>query len=1116
MSISTDSHHELSVLHPIYKSRKGETTPPPLTVYKASAGSGKTFTLAVEYIKLLVSNPTNYRYILAVTFTNKATQEMKQRILAKLYGIAHGLSDSDDYMEQIQAAYPNVEAGEIRSRAKMALGMLVHDYSRFRIETIDSFFQRVLRNLAHELGLTANMQVRLEGEEVESQAVDNIIANMDEADGSLLGYLMTFIEERIDDDKSWNVIGQIKEFGKNIFKDFYKDHQQELRKIMNEPDFFDKYTSTLKGMREKALAEMAGYARRYAQIADKYGLTKDNFKNGRNNAPGYFEKLGKGILAGENKVPFPNSYVVKAIDDPNTMVAKKDVGTPVAEAIVDLVGPLLREAEEKRPEALRIVNSVDLTLQNINHLRLLGRIEQEVARINSDNNDFLLSDTQKLLNDLIDQQDSPFIYEKIGGQLRFIMIDEFQDTSCVQWENFKVLLDDCLAHQAGSLIVGDVKQSIYRWRNGDWRLLQSLNEANHPGMLREEPLAVNYRSQRNVVDFNNAFFTQASIKLSDNLAESASSEQVRSEAREIKEAYADVVQGVPKDKPYAGYVEVRILPKVDYADTMIDAVRDTIQMLLSNNIPQKKIAVVVRTNPSIKILADYFLHHPVVVDGKEVMINMVSDEAFRLDASLAINVIVRAMHALTHPDDMLDVAFLAKAYHKCLACDGDVRSTEDKALLGESTLRQCLPEKFVSERQKLLSKPILDLAEEIYGIFHLSKLHEGAYICAFFDKISSFLKRQPASIDDFLSEWDNTLCSKSIQSDEVDGIRLLTIHKSKGLEFDNLIVPYCDWKVEKSGETVWMSPSTEPYSQVPVVPVSLSANKLSASIYQQEYESEHVKNVVDNLNILYVAFTRASNNLFVIGKNDINFPSTLLKDVLRDKGFMVDKDKPMSISEESDGTMVFTYGSLYGGKNEDKPKSDNIFEKKAQGIMVKVASQPQEVRFRQSNASEEFMTPDDELEERERRNAYIETGVIMHKLMASMRDYTELDKAIDQLEFSGVLYDKPMTREKLRQYIACRLDMPQVREWFSPKWKVMNECSILSYNDKEAVVEEHRPDRVIYDDNNMIVIDFKTGMELEKHKQQVRQYVALLISMGHKNVSGYLWYMQTNNIIKVE
>ena len=397
------------------------TNTAPLTVYKASAGSGKTFTLAVEYIRLLVADPMNYCYTLAVTFTNKATQEMKLRILSKLYGIANSLPDADDYYKKVKKSFPNLTERVIRNRAGDALSLLVHDYSRFRVETIDSFFQRVLRNLARELGLTACLKVMLNDKEVESQAVDNIISNVDNGKDPLLTWIMDFISERMEEDKNWNVVANIKDFGQNIFSDFYKSHQGQLRLIMDDADFFKRYTSRLRALRAKALDEMADFAKRYDAIASEYGIDDSCYSRGHSNAPGYFENLAKGILVSD-KPKMPNSYVLAGLEDPDKFVKKADVGKPVSIAIREHVKPLIEEAEEKREAAAVTVNSVTLTLQNINQLRLLGRIETEVNRINADNNDYPLSNTQKLLNDLIDKQDSPFIYEKIGGQLRYIMI----------------------------------------------------------------------------------------------------------------------------------------------------------------------------------------------------------------------------------------------------------------------------------------------------------------------------------------------------------------------------------------------------------------------------------------------------------------------------------------------------------------------------------------------------------------------------------------------------------------------------------------------------------------------------------------------------------------------
>jgi ATP-dependent exoDNAse (exonuclease V) beta subunit len=1092
----------------------------PLTVFKASAGSGKTFTLAVEYIKLLVEDPTNYRYTLAVTFTNKATQEMKQRILSKLYGIAHSLPDADDYYNKVKDAFPTLSERVVRGRAETALTLLIHDYNRFRVETIDSFFQRVLRNLARELGLTANLQVMLNDQEVEEQAVDNIISNIDNGNDPLLSWIMDFVNERMADDKNWNVISQIKSFGKNIFSDFYKDHQEELRRIMNDADFFKDYNSRLRALKAKAVSDMKDYADRYDAIATEHNLTDACYTHGHSNVPGYFEKLSDGSFA-NGKTKMPNSYVLKGMDNPDAFVKKSDINTPEAQAIREFVAPLLEEAEEARKHAVVTINSVDLTLQNINQLRLLGRIEQEVKHINDDNNDYPLSNTQKLLNNLIDKQDSPFIYEKIGGQLRYIMIDEFQDTSTIQWANFKVLLDDCIAHQNGSLIVGDVKQSIYRWRNGDWRLLQSLNEKNYPETVHVEPLKVNYRSQRNIVDFNNAFFNSAAALLTE-------------DAPIIKEAYEDVSQAVPAKKPEEGLIEVKMLPSNDYDNEMIVQVQKTIEMLLEKGVPYSKIAIIVRKNKHIRLLADYFLHNPVTVDGEPQMLKMVSDEAFRLDASEAVNVIVNAMRFLTHPTDRLTEAFLVKAYTQKeiapqdIKKDADNKDADNKDADRKDNLEPLLPSEYVLERTALLSMPLIDLAERLYVIFRLDRLSEqNAYVCAFFDQLANYLKRHIGGIDDFLETWDEELCSKSIHSDSVDGIRLLTVHKSKGLEFDNVIIPYCDWKLETMMDILWVAPTVSPYKELPVVPVNLNANKLKESIYATDYLAEHIKNIIDNVNILYVAFTRASRNLFIIGKKDKpDFPSELINRVMGDmlivRSATPDEEKvKMEPTDEEDGSVTYRYGTLSIKKETikkevEKSEQSNIFEEKENGFTVNIENTKMRATFLQSNDSNDFMTPPEELEEEEKRRSYINTGDILHKLFSTIHNINEVDDAIAQLEFDGVLYDRPMTREQLKDYINKALADPQVRDWFSPRWRVFNECSILYYDTEEQRVREQRPDRVVYDGKRMIVIDFKTGREQEKHKEQVRRYIALLNDMGYENVEGYLWYIRHHKIVNTK
>lgn len=1121
----------------------------PLTIYKASAGSGKTFTLALEYIKLLIQDPQNYRYILAVTFTNKATEEMKTRILGQLYGIARAQSGSKDYMQELTQAFPSMHAEAIRQRAQEALDLILHHYHYFRVETIDSFFQSVVRNLARELNLTANMQIGLNDHEVEAQAVDNIVDNIQQDNDPLLTWLMDFVTEKVNDEKNWNVIGQIKEFGQNIFKDFYKENQEELKRIMDDPAFFKDYISHLKDTKTDALKTMAAFAQKYKEIAATHHLKDRHYSRGIQNAPGYFDKLALGTF---NDGKTPNSYVQNAIDDPETMLRKADVNTPEGQVIINEVGPLLRAAEEKRKPLCKVLNSVDLTLQNLNELQLLGRIEREVAAINNNSNNLLLSNTQQLLKTLIDKQDSPFIYEKTGGQLRYIMIDEFQDTSTIQWENFKVLLDDCLAHNSGSLIVGDVKQSIYRWRNGDWRLLQGLTTMPD-SRIGVKTLDTNHRSKRNIIRFNNIFFRIAAQLTSDEaiaqLGEmyggtgsnpaAAIPEGLYQEALDIRRAYDDVAQKVTEGQlamaeETAGSATIKLLPKKDYETNMVKEVQHILEHLLSAGIPAKKIAILVRKNTYIQQLANYFQQQPITINGELQMVNMVSEEAFRLDASLAVCTIVRAMHLLTHPEDRLATAALVKAYHK--AMDAENQVDDSMLFVGKEDLRDMLPPRMTAQWQELLSTPLIELAEKLYNIFELNRLGEQtAYVCAFFDQLSNFMQNRVAGIEEFVEEWENTICKKPIHSDEIDGIRLLTIHKSKGLEFDHVIIPNCDWNLEKQGEILWMEPTVNPYDALPVVPITLSSKKLQGSIYNEDYQSEHLKNYVDNLNILYVAFTRAECNLFVIGKSEgARYPSLLMKKVITYLNSNADclvadidngGESPlaslmpgMETEEDDDGTLTFRFGKL--SPSEKNGGKENVFKPKEDGIRVDIinydTNHDSKTYFRQSKSSEIYVMPDGEKEQTEKRNSYIQTGNVLHALFASIYTADDVQAAIDQLENEGVLYDQPMSRNELQQMIDERMATPQIAEWFAPKWKVFNECTIISLNPETGHVEGKRPDRVIYDDEQMIVVDFKTGRQDDEHKGQIRNYIALLREMGYRNVCGYLWYIRPNLVVEVK
>ena len=1065
----------------------------PLTIYKASAGSGKTFTLATEYIRLVVENPQSYRNILAVTFTNKATEEMKIRILSQLYGIWKQLPESDKYMKVIRER-TGLKDDLISQRAGMALHNLIHNYSDFRVMTIDTFFQGVLRNLARELDLTANLRIGLNDYQVEEMAVDQMIQDLKVSD-VMLRWLMRYILDNISDDKSWNVIGQIKQFGRTIFKDEYKAVSAQIQQKMEEPGFFDAYTEQLRDIRQQAKDHMKGIADQFFDTLDSEGLTIDDFLYGKSGVCGFFLKLREGIFD-ESII---GKRVTDAMEDPSKWYKKNH---PQAESINTLAETslcqLLRYAIDARPKQWKLYKSADLTLRHLTQLRLLGSIEKKVRTLNEEANRFLLSDTQQLLHDLIDGSDTPFIFEKMGTQLDHVMIDEFQDTSTVQWQNFKVLLSEAMSHeQSGSLIVGDVKQSIYRWRSGDWRLLNDIEKQfPHPQeQLDIQTLSTNYRSDRRIIEFNNAFFRQAAELEYLALGESPEAEQLR-------RAYADVEQQIPDDKPDEGLVSICLLPQEDYVEQTLQRLVEGVKELYYQGVQPHQMAVLVRTNALIPVIAQHFMQ-------TFPEISIVSDEAFRLDASSAVCLLIEALRLLTRPEDLLTKATVVKLYQREVLHN---EVGDEQLLLDKEAYDSLLPDDYILHFEELRVMPLYELTEHLFAVFGLERLeNQSAYVCAFFDQLTTYLQ-EPQNTP-FLREWDETLCSKTIQSDVISGIRLISIHKSKGLEFDHVFIPFCDWQLEKQGNILWCQPDETPFDALPLAPIDYSQKQLMGTIYEDEYHHEHLQNVVDNLNLLYVAFTRASKSLHVIGKQ--NAPSTsrssLLEQVLP---LITEGGGSTDVTLSGDNVVPLKKHSARGGTtSQDVFERNNIvlnpnpFVQTPLPLHTKVATYENKVEFRQSNRSRAFMEGEDE----SKTNNYIRLGSILHEVFSTIRTKADVDSVLKRLELEGVLYDDENTSEKVITMLRKRLEHPKVADWFSDKWTLFNECTILSK--ENGILKERRPDRVMTDGTQWIVVDFKFAAPKPEHETQVREYMTLLSQMHpNQTITGYLWYIYPNQI----
>ena len=1079
-----------------------------LLVYKASAGSGKTFTLAVEYIKLLIINPRAYRQILAVTFTNKATAEMKERILTQLYGIWKEDPASDAYLKRIKEDLnpSSPPDKELRQRAGMALQYMLHDYSRFRVETIDSFSQSVMRNLARELELSPNLNIELNNADVLSDAVDSMIEKLTPS-SPVLAWLLDYINERIADDKRWNVSSEVKSFGRNIFDESYIERGEGLRLKLRSPETIKLYRDVLREMETDALEQMKGFYDQFEGELDGHALVPEDLKGGARSIGSYFRKLRDGRLTDKDVL---NATLQNSLADAKNWATKtssrKDEIIRLAET--SLI-PLLQDAERLRPQKSRTINSCRLSLQHLNKLQLLNHIDEEVRTLNREHNRFLLSDTNALLHKLVHEGDSSFVFEKIGANIRNVMIDEFQDTSRMQWDNFRLLLLEGLSQGADSLIVGDVKQSIYRWRNGDWGILNSLGrnqskpqfcdtspQLSFPFPVRVETLKVNRRSETNVINFNNCLFTAAVDYLN-----SLHLKELKKECFPLKRAYADVVQESPKTDS-KGYVKVSFIEpdkEQNYTQKTLSAMGEEVQRLLSEGVKLNDITILVRKNKNIPPIADYF--------DKELHLPVVSDEAFRLDASLAICMLIDALRYLSNPEEKIAKASLITNY-KLQITGGDKAEPADWHDILTADARTALPAEFVSRMDELRLMPLYELLEELFTLFNMGSIEkQDAYLFSFFDAVTEYLQNNSSDLDGFIRYWDETLCAKTIPSGEMDGIRIFSIHKSKGLEFHTVLIPFCDWKLENEtyNQLVWCTAPEPPYNAIDLVPVNYSST-MAESVYRQDYLDERLQLWVDNLNLLYVAFTRAGKNLILWSKKD---QKGTMAELLSAALPQVAQAGEGSWDEEES---IYESGEVYPSEEEnDNSQALNKLAQKPVKLPVHMESMRHDIEFRQSNRSADFIAGVDEAKSSRR---FINRGRLLHTLFSAIETEEDIDDAISRLVFEGII-GRTEKEEEIRELTLRAFSQPQIKDWYSGSWQLFNECDIIWQENGE--LRNRRPDRVMMRGGTIVVVDFKFGKPNKKYNKQVQGYMDLLIRMGYdaNTISGYLWYVEEEIIEKV-
>ncbi|MFO7940739.1 MAG: UvrD-helicase domain-containing protein [Bacteroidales bacterium] len=1086
----------------------------PLTVYKASAGSGKTYTLTRDYLQIAFRSPNYFERILAVSFTNKAAGEMKARILRELSALADGRkSDFTDYFLTQFGGHEQ----QLAQRATQCLQQILHNYHRFAVGTIDQFFQKVLRAFIRELKLQPVYKLQLDDSEVIRKAIDTLLLKVEESP-ELQAWLKEMALARIEEGKSWDFRYAIESFSPELSKEHFQEFREVLYDKVHDKTFMQKWLKQIHGEVKRFDKTLKEYGNRGLEAMESHGLSIDDFKGKGRGPAAHFKKL----VEKEPKDAEPSTTARKALNDPGEFSTKTAPGDVVLFAEQTLA-PLLREAMGFYDEHIKRYNTLNEVKRHIYVLGLVTDISAQVRTYCNDENLFLLSDTSRLIQLIIDGNEAPFLYEKVGNHYNHFMIDEFQDTSRLQWDNFRPLIANSLAEGHESLLVGDIKQSIYRWRNGDWDILarQVYQNFQHQG-VETRTLDHNWRSKKQVVAFNNSLFRTMAQILQNELNAEFPDEQENPWADVIVDAYADTMQKVI-DKPAkeGGFAKFEFVEREKLSEAreevLAEKIPETLRKLQDKGYALKDIAILVRRGSEGQAVADALMAcQEEASPDTPYRYDFISNDSLFLYKATPVRLLVALLSFVNDPVS-LDRAAIVNEYARYIG-------VEEK---GTHAL-------FVDEAPDLLSDlpqwkhlAVHELVDRLIARFGLYKDQKYfPYLQVFQDVVHSYVQENPVDVFSFLTWWDQEGGTKTLTvNEQQDAIRIITIHKSKGLQFKAVLVPFCEWPIGVHGTLsplMWCIPQEAPLNELPVVPFKYSKKIMPNSSFQAEYFQETMRQYVDNLNLAYVAFTRAEEALFAFAPAQI--PSQKSKSAGH-IGHMMKKAAEVFVNffgdtpgegfvdltekiEEKEQSWAVVVGDL--SESLDEATESATLQLDAYHVY------PGQQRLRMKQYAADYFITD-----REQQLTAINQGNLLHEAFSYIKTPEDVPAAVQRLVFDGKIStrEQPDYEKKLSVFLAH----PEARDWFSGSWQIHTENEIIlpqKYLERAGHSAgkqwSYRPDRVLSREGKTLVIDFKFGETRGHHDgyvRQVQRYVSLLQDMGYQKVEGYLWYVKAGEVV---
>ncbi|MFB6317759.1 UvrD-helicase domain-containing protein [Saccharicrinis sp. FJH54] len=1059
-----------------------------LTIYKASAGSGKTYRLVREYILLLFQNRYNFRHILAVTFTNKATAEMKSKVVNELFLLSKPDTENrkSEHRQALKEAFPFMSEAEIMKIAVNILSLILNNYSHFFISTIDKFFQYIIKSFSKELGIFNNYNLQLDNRTILTEAVEQLFMNLEETEQSeLLNWLTVYAESRVEEGEKYDITGDIIRLGNELFKEGFKTEKQNLFDALKDKQTMLSISKDLKKRIRLLENEFVIFGEKGLEMIENFGLEITDFKYGKGTGLNVFAKLANRNIDKE----LLKKRTLDMAEDDNAWVTKSStLINEVATARDNGLKALLLEYLAFHDDNFELLQSLSAISRNFFTLGIFIDLHQSVKAYTEEHNLLLLSDSNEMIDAIIGDNDTPFIYEKAGNTFGYFMIDEFQDTSNMQWKNFKPLISNSLAFGHPNLLVGDVKQSIYRWRNSDWQLLANTVYSEFSAeQINDEYLDKNWRSSENIVRFNNFIFDHAPEILQNNFNNSYPSEN-RIWEQMITRAYENQRQDITHQDGY-GYVYFKNFGKKEEFETedILEQTVSFIENAQERGYQPGDIAVLVRKNSEGAELIKYLLHYKHSDKARsDISYDVISSDSLILGASEVLRFIVNVLNLETEPDNLL----LISEINYFISASEPITTTR----FNPEKDRQVVLHDAIAEKLHGLEK--LSLKEKTDAIIQRFNLEDDPeqiiFIEAFRDVLNEYVKRYASDVYGFLNHWDEIRLKSSVQPPKTENaIQVLTIHKAKGLEFPIVIIPFASWKldIDKNTNVAWCKVPESLNLPLPIVPVQLT-NALKDTVFKDTLMEEQLLTNVDNLNLLYVALTRAKTELYILGSLvNSNSVTTLLDTCLKSVS------DTMNITEHEEG--FTTFGECKVRQNRQE-QTDQASLMHLDGLTEASKTSP----VIRQNAPKVFSLSETDL------MAKAHIGTFLHEAFRQGKNAANICRNIERQSREGKISSDESQR--LIEIVTGKFNHPLINRWFSSQNTVLNEISIRQKD------REWRPDKVILNAGLVEVIDYKFGeIDDPKYHRQVATYKNLLNRMGFSEVKGYLWYVAMDKIVEV-